>query len=144
MPFNMKILSDLSPKDQEAFQTYSKGADVMVPFATVTSAFGHHVSVQPTARAVVDPETDRTLTYDQLDVHSNSLAMRMLRNGLQPGQSVCLLVKRSVEMVVAIMAVLKAGCQYVPLDAGVITDETLQVALEDTGCKMILVTKGFE
>ena len=58
----------------------------------------------------------RSLTHAELDGHSNRLARELRRRGIHRGARVGLCVERSVMMVVAQLAVLKAGAAYVPLD----------------------------
>ncbi len=57
-----------------------------------------------------------SLTYDQLRTHSNWLAADLVRAGVTPGSAVGVQAKRSVETVIAMLAVVKAGAAYVPLD----------------------------
>ena len=59
---------------------------------------------------------DRTLSYRQLDVHSESLARRLQSVGVRPGQIVAIDTRRSMETIVALLAVLKAGGAYLALD----------------------------
>ncbi|HYX23529.1 MAG TPA: amino acid adenylation domain-containing protein, partial [Thermoanaerobaculia bacterium] len=56
------------------------------------------------------------LSYGDLEARSNQLARYLVRLGVLPGDLVGLCLERSVEMVVAILGVLKAGAAYVPLD----------------------------
>lgn len=56
------------------------------------------------------------LTYDELDRQATSLARRLAARGVGPGKLVAVCVERDVGMVVAALAVLKAGGGYVPLD----------------------------
>jgi amino acid adenylation domain-containing protein/non-ribosomal peptide synthase protein (TIGR01720 family) len=58
----------------------------------------------------------RSLTYRELDGASNRLARLLSEQGAGPGQRVALLVNRSAEAIVAILAVLKTGAAYVPID----------------------------
>ncbi|WP_170292322.1 non-ribosomal peptide synthetase [Xanthomonas maliensis] len=58
----------------------------------------------------------RALTYAQLDEQSDGMAARLRRKGASAGQRVGLCVERSVDLVVAVLAVLKSGAAYVPLD----------------------------
>ncbi|AWK15516.1 hypothetical protein CCS41_13885 (plasmid) [Candidatus Fukatsuia symbiotica] len=58
------------------------------------------------------------LDYATLDRRSSELATHLLAAGLQPDRPVALLLNRSPEMVIAMLAVLKAACPYVPLVAG--------------------------
>jgi amino acid adenylation domain-containing protein len=68
----------------------------------------------PLALAVADPEG--SLTYAELDARANRLARRLLEVGGGPGELVGLCLPRSAELVVALLAVLKAGASYMPLD----------------------------
>ena len=68
----------------------------------------------PTAIAVADGQ--RQLTYAEFEALSNRLARRLLRDAPQPGGRVAVAMKRSVDMLVALIAVTKAGHAYVPLD----------------------------
>ena len=58
----------------------------------------------------------RTLTYRELDEASNRLAHLLARHGAGPGQVVALLLSRSVEAIVSILAVLKTRAAYLPID----------------------------
>lgn len=64
--------------------------------------------------AVLDGE--RELSYAELDARSSSLAAVLVDRGVQPGDRVGLVLEKSLEAVVAIYGVLKAGAAYVPLD----------------------------
>jgi len=59
---------------------------------------------------------EKTLTYRQLDERSNRLAARLRSLGVQAEVPVALYLDRSLEMVMAILGVLKAGGCYVPID----------------------------
>ena len=60
-----------------------------------------------------------SMTYRELDEASNRLAHLLVGRGVGPGQRVALLFPRSVEAVVAILAVLKTGAAYLPIDPAV-------------------------
>ncbi|MFD7626676.1 AMP-binding protein, partial [Streptomyces sp. NPDC059851] len=76
-----------------------------------------------TARAARSPQSvalvcgERELTYGQLDGASDALARRLVDAGMRPGDRVALFQDRSFAYVVAMLAVLKAGGTFVPLDA---------------------------
>src|SRR6185436_16197502 len=59
---------------------------------------------------------DAELTYDELDRRANRLARRLQALGVGPNGRVGVCLNRSVEMVVAVLAVMKSGAAYVPLD----------------------------
>lgn len=69
---------------------------------------------RPEAVAVVSDEA--TLTYGELEAQSNQLARLLRDNGCSRGDRVCLLAPKSAVSIVAILAIYKADCIYVPLD----------------------------
>ncbi|MBT9099799.1 amino acid adenylation domain-containing protein [Methylovulum psychrotolerans] len=78
-----------------------------------------------------------TLTYAELNAKANQLAHYLLDKGLNPGALVALCFGRSWEMVVGILAVLKAGGAYLPIDPQYPKNE-IKYLLEDSGTALIL------
>ncbi|MFB6893730.1 amino acid adenylation domain-containing protein, partial [Kitasatospora sp. NPDC056327] len=76
--------------------------------------FARQVARTPDAVAVVCGDTE--FTYAQLDARANGLAHKLLAEGIAPEDAVAVLMERSADLVVALLAVLKAGACYVPLD----------------------------
>lgn len=72
--------------------------------------------VARTPAAVAVRCRDQTITYRQLDEASNRLAHLLASYGARPGQRVALLFDRSEQAIVAMLAVLKTGAAYVPID----------------------------
>ena len=101
----------------------------------VHELFEEQVAKTPKAVAVVFEESE--LTYGELNGRANRLAHYLREQGVVPGGRVAICVERSVEMVVAVLAVLKAGACYVPLDPGY-PEERLQYMLEDSGAVVLL------
>jgi amino acid adenylation domain-containing protein/non-ribosomal peptide synthase protein (TIGR01720 family) len=85
-----------------------------LPAATVPDLFAEQVRRNPGAIAVTGGET---LTYAELDARANRLAHRLIALGASRDELVALLLPRSADVVVAELAVLKAGGAYLPLDA---------------------------
>lgn len=82
------------------------------------------------------------LTYRELDAHANRLAHRLIARGLQPASRVGILIPRSVEMYVALLATLKVAATFVPIDPGSPTDRIAFVA-DDAGLDLVLTTSRF-
>lgn len=76
--------------------------------------FERFAAEQPDALALRYESTD--LSYAVLNQLASQLAQQLQKQGLQPGEICAICMERSVEMVVAILAVLKAGGAYLPLD----------------------------
>ena len=81
---------------------------------SVPALFAEHVARTPEAVAV--SFEGRCLTYRELDEAANRLAHLLAGHGAGPGQCVALLLERSAEAVVAMLAVLKTGAAYLPID----------------------------
>ena len=89
----------------------------------------------PEAVAVVFE--DAQLTYRQLNERANQLAYHLQELGVGPNTLVAVCVERSVEMVVGLLGVLKAGGAYLPLDPSYPT-ERLEFMLHDSGTPLLL------
>ncbi len=83
-----------------------------------------------------------SLTYGELDEWANRVAHHLLRVGTGRGSLVAICLERSMEMIVAALATLKAGAAYVPLDPSYPT-ERLAFMLEDTGAPVVLAGERF-
>ncbi|KAF8077656.1 hypothetical protein FPV67DRAFT_6540 [Lyophyllum atratum] len=139
--FKQDLLKDLSDTDKDLFNKFGLGEDIKPAFECVHQAFEHHARAHPDTIAVED--FGHKITFAELDRQSNCLATRLRESGVVPGSRVCLLVERSILMVVGILAVLKAGGAYVPLDGNVVADKTLNHALKDSGSSLVLVQRKF-
>ncbi|ODA81117.1 hypothetical protein RJ55_04080 [Drechmeria coniospora] len=78
------------------------------------------------------------ISYGQLAERAQKLALRLRGLGVQPNQRVPLVVKRGLEMIVGIWAILSCGAQYVPLDGGVVPDSTIRHVVEQSGAEIVL------
>lgn len=79
----------------------------------------------------------QSLSYSELNRKANQLARYLQRCGVGPETPVALCLERSVQMVIGILAVLKAGGMYVPMDPCYPQDR-LRFMLEDTGAPILL------
>ena len=102
---------------------------------SIHELFEIQVEKSPDAIAVVFE--DQQLTYRQLNQRANQLAHHLRRQGVQPDTLVALFMKRSLEMVIGILGVLKAGGAYLPIDPD-LPAERLQFLLQDTHVRLLL------
>ncbi|MFF1413400.1 amino acid adenylation domain-containing protein [Streptomyces sp. NPDC058289] len=79
----------------------------------------------------------RELSYRELDERANQLAHRLLGLGVTPEAPVAVLMERSVDLVVALLAVLKAGAFYLPLHSGYPL-ERMQWIVDETSAPVLL------
>jgi len=101
----------------------------------VTEWLAHRADVLPRHPAAV--LGDRTLTYSELDAAATALAHQLIDLGVQPGDRVALLALNSLEFVVAVHAVPRAGAILLPLNARLTVPE-LAYQLNDAGAKVLL------
>ncbi|SHE59521.1 amino acid adenylation domain-containing protein, partial [Seinonella peptonophila] len=81
------------------------------------------------------------ITYQELDERANRVAGQLLSSGVLPEERVGICLHRSIDMVVAILGVLKAGAAYVPLDPAY-PEERVRYMLEDSAAVVLLTEKS--
>ena len=82
---------------------------------------------------------DRQLTYAELDAAANRLAHRLIAQRIGPESLVGIALDRSNEMVIVLLAILKAGAAYLPLDPEYPT-QRIQFMLRDSDARLLLTT----
>ncbi|WP_051798476.1 non-ribosomal peptide synthetase [Streptomyces sp. NRRL S-337] len=102
---------------------------------TVVEAFDARAAAAPDAPAVVHGDT--ALTYAELARRAEQLARELIRSGVTPDTAVPLLMERSADLLVAQLAVLKAGAAYLPLHPAH-PEARLRAALAEAGSPVLL------
>ncbi|MFE1408604.1 amino acid adenylation domain-containing protein, partial [Streptomyces sp. NPDC058770] len=124
-----------SQERTQVLDRWSDGGGSTVADASVVAAFAERVASGPGAVAVRCG--DLALTYAQLDEASDRLAGVLVERGVLAEARIGLLLERSVDVVVAMLAVLKAGCVYVPLHASYPEDRLRQVLAQSGSCVVV-------
>ncbi|WP_067646906.1 non-ribosomal peptide synthetase [Nocardia harenae] len=108
----------LGAEERELLRGQSHGELVPTPPSTLVALFEHRVRQAPGAPALLAPrrDGDRTIGYAELDRRANRLARELIARGIGAEELVALRLAISVEYVVAVLAVLKAGAAYLPID----------------------------
>ncbi|MEV6280757.1 non-ribosomal peptide synthase/polyketide synthase [Nocardia sp. NPDC051832] len=112
--------------------------------ADVVGVFRAQLARTPEAVAVVCGDDE--LTYGELDTRSSALARQLRTRGVRPDSVVAVALPRSAELIVALLAVLKAGGAYLPIDPGypsdrvafVLADAAPVVVLTDSATAQVL------
>jgi non-ribosomal peptide synthetase component F len=143
MEAGFSSVESLSFSDQILFNQFGRGPRARTPFSLIHQGFEYIADNHPQEIAV-QQDDGAFITYGELEKRSNLLSNRLIAQGLAPRQCVCLVFQRSIDMVIAILAVLKANCQYVPLDGGVVPNETLGHILDDTKAPFVICQAKFE
>ncbi|MBM2619513.1 amino acid adenylation domain-containing protein [Actinoplanes sp. LDG1-06] len=132
-------LSALSSTEQAALLDLGRPNEVLAAGATFPALFAAQVERDPAAVAVVYEDT--SLTYAELDRRSDALAGTLRGLGAGPERVVALLLPRSAEAVVAVLAVLKSGAAYLPVDTGY-PAERIAYILGDADPVLVLTTSA--
>ncbi|MDX8054358.1 amino acid adenylation domain-containing protein [Lentzea sp. BCCO 10_0798] len=107
--------------------------------AVLAEAFEHQAARTPGATATRGP--DGTTTYAELNARANRLARLLVQAGAGPDTVVALALPRSTELVVAMLAVAKAGAGYLPLDPAHPTPR-LAALLADAGPVVVMTDQA--
>jgi amino acid adenylation domain-containing protein len=133
-------LSDLpllTAAESRQILTEWSAREVPFPQTTIHALFEEQAALRPATPAV--EQDDARLTYGELNVQANRLAHRLRRLGVGPEAKVGLLLERSLDLVVGMLATLKAGGAYLPLDP-IYPAERLALLLTDAA-PAVLVTR---
>lgn len=85
-----------------------------VKMNNIHEVFENQVEKTPYVTAIIDDYT--SITYQELNEKANQLAHYLRSLGIKPDMKIALCFERSFDMFIAVLAILKAGAAYVPLD----------------------------
>ncbi|WP_338499014.1 amino acid adenylation domain-containing protein [Streptomyces sp. SJL17-4] len=108
-----------------------------VPDATVVELFETQVARTPDAIALV--HGDEELTYAELDARANRLARLLAGRGIGPETVVAAVFERTVDLVVALLGVIKSGAAYLPIDPAYPADRIAYV-IDDSRAVCVLTS----
>ncbi|MER5693024.1 amino acid adenylation domain-containing protein [Streptomyces mirabilis] len=132
-------LIDLATEEERAeLLAESRANRLKCHETTLPELFAAQTARTPTATAVLDRD-GRAVTYRDLDLASNRLARLLIAEGAGPDRIVALAASRSADMVVALLAILKAGAGYLPVDPEYPV-ERIAFMLRDSAPALLLTT----
>nr|WP_168509945.1 non-ribosomal peptide synthetase [Streptomyces sp. S1D4-11]QIY97413.1 amino acid adenylation domain-containing protein [Streptomyces sp. S1D4-11] len=128
--------------DNEVRQVVEEWNDTAreLPDATLPELFAARAARHPDAPALSYDGTH--LTYRELDERANQLAHLLLVRGARPDTAVGLCLERGADTIVALLAILKAGAAYLPLDPDYPADR-LGYLLKDAGVELVVTREAF-
>ncbi|TLQ42030.1 amino acid adenylation domain-containing protein [Streptomyces marianii] len=140
-PWDPAFLAHL-PRDQGwLLHQFGQG-----PVAAPSHPCIHH-PVEEFAAALPDATAaeheGRSLTYGELDAQACRLAALLTEQGVRPGDRVGLFLRRSLPMLVGILAVLKTGAAYVPQDAEQAPAAQVEHVVRTAGITVVLTTSAY-
>ena len=131
----------LSQTEKEQVYNMGRGPVRALQHAHVLQAFEQWAAVSPHATALIFE--GQQLSYEEVNLQANRLAQYLItEKGVQPGQRLGLMMERSANMIITLLAILKTGAAYVPVDAAyppervvfITAEAGLQWLLTDEDC----------
>ena len=128
----------LDHDQRHASAAFEHGPLVKPRFSRLHRAFEFQANAHPKAVAV--EHAGRSVLYAELNRQADVIASVLIEHGVKPGDAVGLFLRRSIPMVVGILATLKAGAAYVPQDTKVAPANLLNQVIEQSKARIILTT----
>ncbi|MEM8907625.1 MAG: amino acid adenylation domain-containing protein, partial [Bacteroidota bacterium] len=128
-------------EQQEILTSFNPAATSYPAEKTVIDLFAEQAIRVPDNVALVFEESQ--LTYRELDARSNALAHYLRQHGVKEESLVSISMDRSVELLIGILGIIKAGGVYVPLDPSYPQDR-IDYVVQDSGLKLVLTKSKFE
>ncbi len=125
----------LTPGEEALLTSFNNTSVAYAEEKTIVDLFEEQVAKTPARTAVVFDREQ--LTYKELDKRSNQLAHYLKSKGVQEETLVPICVERSLQMIVGVLGILKAGAVYVPIDPEY-PAARIHYMLEDTGAAVII------
>lgn len=127
----------LPETDRMLYQQLNDTELVLPPYQSIQERFCDQVHRRPEAIAI-STEHNR-YTYQEIHQRSNQVANVLLQLGIQKQERVAIFLERSVESIIVMLGILKAGSTYVPIDVKY-PSERIQYILQDSQAR-VLITK---
>jgi amino acid adenylation domain-containing protein/non-ribosomal peptide synthase protein (TIGR01720 family) len=134
----------LSEEERKQLLEDFNNTDIQYPLEkTIHQLFEEQVEKIPDNIAVVGPGVGTNqrfmvfVTYRELNERANGLAHLLIEKGVKPDTIVGIILERSLDMIITILGVLKAGAAYLPIDVGVPTSRIISM-LEDGDVSILL------
>ncbi len=125
---------------QQILEDFNDNAKIYPVNQTIHHLFEKQVEQTPSKVASVFADTQ--LTYRELNEQANQLARLLIELGLKKGEFVAILKERDTNFLLAILAILKAGGVYVPIDS-TYPSERIRYMLSDSEVKFLLTDSSF-
>lgn len=131
----IEILSD--EEMNTIFSVFNSKVDPVKPDLLICKKIEQNAYLFPGKIAVTAGE--RSITYSELQKESDQLAAYLISLSVKQNEVIALLVKPSIETIIGIVGVLKAGCCFLPLTEKT-PSERMRFMLDDSKCRIILTT----
>ncbi len=135
----LKDIEIVTPEERNKILYEFNNTKVEYPHnKTIVDLFEEQVEQTPNNIAVVFEE--QKLTYKKLNEKANQLARYLISNNIKPKDVVAIRMDKSLEMIIGILAIIKAGACYLPMNMAYPQDR-VNYMIEDSNCKILLTSK---
>ncbi len=136
----LKNIDIVTPEEKEILiNTFNKTKLEYDNTKTIIQLFEEQVEKTPNKVAIICNK--KKLTYKELNQKTNMLASEMLLKDVKPNDIIGIMLNRSVEMIIAILATLKCGATYLPIDPEY-PQERISYMIENSQAKLILTNQN--
>ena len=125
----------MSKQERQHLMTAWNRTNADIPEAGVDELIERQTAKTPDAIAVV--AGDQRLSYRDLNRQANQLAHWLRQQGVQPGDRIGVCLERSATLIITLVAILKAGGNYLPLDP-LYPPQRLRFMIEDANAKLLI------
>lgn len=136
---NIEVMT--SQERQKILYSYNNTAADYPKSKTIHELFEEQVEKTPDNIAVIFKNIH--LTYSQLNKKANQLARLLIERGVKRDSIVGIMSERSIEMIVGVMSVLKAGAAYLPISPQY-PDKRIEYLIKDSGLRLLLTNRQAE
>ena len=124
------------PKEKKILLNKFNNTNMYFMHNNVLNMFKAHVRRTPSKVAII--ANNQSITYNELDIKSTKLANYMLNQGICTQNIVGLMLHRSIETAIGILAIIKCGATYLPIDPEY-PEDRIKYMLENSSAKYVLV-----
>ncbi|MEM7316419.1 MAG: condensation domain-containing protein, partial [Planctomycetota bacterium] len=128
----LKMLS--ANEEQEIFRA-GQGKSYSIGSETLHGMFESQAEQTPDATAIVDGEN--SVSYADLNQRADTVAKRLAANGVNRNTLIAIRMRKSADMLAAMLGILKTGCGYVPLDPDY-PQQRIDFMLDDSNCVAVV------
>jgi amino acid adenylation domain-containing protein len=137
---NIDSLSLPSDEETQQILNFTDAKQVYPKDKTIVQLFEEQVRLYPDKTAVVFK--GESFTYKQLNERTNQLARTLRESGVRDNTPIGILSEKSLDMIVGILGILKAGGGYVPIDPEY-PEQRINFIIKDSGCKILLTQERY-
>ncbi|MBN2862730.1 MAG: amino acid adenylation domain-containing protein [Bacteroidales bacterium] len=130
----------ISPEKKEILEKFNNTRTNYPADRTLVELFEEQVKKHPDDIALIFENAP--ITYSELNRRANQIARLLEKKALSPGQFVGIMTERSIEMVIGMLAILKTGAAYVPIDPNY-PDDRINYMLDDASISILLTQTAF-